>query len=164
MTDVLTPEQRSRCMSAIRAKGTKPELVVRKILTQLGYRYRLHNTSLPGKPDIVIHRIRQVISVNGCFWHGHKCKYGKVSPKTNAKFWKEKIEGNVRRDRINQRKLRKSGWSVLNIWECKLKEKQIESTIIRIDHHLKKQTRRFSDTLKRSMSLAVRLVVESDAD
>jgi DNA mismatch endonuclease, patch repair protein len=118
MTDVLTREQRSRCMAAIRSKHTKPELAVRALLRQLGYRYDLHRKTLPGKPDIVIPRQRKAILVHGCFWHMHRCRYGKVVPATNAKFWQEKRLGNARRDRQKLRELRRAGWQVLTVWEC----------------------------------------------
>jgi DNA mismatch endonuclease (patch repair protein) len=118
VTDVLTPEQRSRCMAAIRSRDTKPEILVRRILTSLGYRYRLHGKTLPGRPDIVLARRRKVIFVHGCFWHRHRCRYGSVQPKTNAKFWEKKLLGNVQRDRINHDRLRQEKWQYLIIWEC----------------------------------------------
>ncbi len=118
MVDVLTKKQRSFNMSRIRGKDTKPEIIVRKIVHRLGYRFRLHQRNLPGCPDIVLARHRKVIFVHGCFWHMHKCRYGKVKPATNAKFWQSKREGNVARDKRNLRKLRKEGWKVLVIWEC----------------------------------------------
>lgn len=118
MTDVLTREQRSRCMAAIRSKHTSPELAVRALLRQLGFHYSLHRKTLPGKPDVVIPRERKVIFVHGCFWHMHRCHYGMVTPATNAAFWREKRRGNVERDRQRLRELRKTGWSVLVVWEC----------------------------------------------
>jgi len=118
MTDVLTPEQRHRNMVAIRGKDSKPEIVVRKLVHRMGFRFRLHRSDLPGKPDIVLPRHGAVIFVHGCFWHMHSCRYGKVVPKTNASFWKAKRESNVARDRRNMRKLRRDGWKVLVIWEC----------------------------------------------
>lgn len=116
--DVLTPEQRSRNMAAIKGKHTKPEVVVRTLVRQLGYRYSLHRKTLPGKPDIVIAAQRKAIMVNGCFWHMHRCRYGKVVPATNVAFWKNKRSGNVKRDRQKLRELRRAGWQVLTIWEC----------------------------------------------
>jgi len=117
MVNVLTPEQRSFNMSQIRGKNTTPEMTVRAVLRSLGYRYRLHGRSLPGRPDIVLSKHRAVIFVHGCFWHMHKCRFGRVTPKTNAKFWREKRLSNVERDRRNRRSLRKE-WSVLAVWEC----------------------------------------------
>ncbi len=122
MSDVLTPAQRSLCMSHIRSRDTEPERVVRSLLHQLGFRYRLHSRDLPGKPDIVFLGARKVIFVHGCFWHMHRCKYGRVVPKTNADFWRTKRESNVARDRRNITALRKHGWTVLVVWECQTKD------------------------------------------
>ncbi len=122
MVDVLTKKQRSFNMSQIRGRDTKPEMVVRKMVHSLGYRYALHRKDLPGHPDMVLTKHRKIIFVHGCFWHMHKCRYGKVKPATNAKFWQSKREGNVARDKRNLRKLRKEGWKVLTIWECQTKK------------------------------------------
>ena len=118
MTDVLTKEQRSFNMSRIRNKNTRPEILVRSIVHRMGYRYALHRKDLPGHPDMVLTKHHKIIFVHGCFWHMHKCRYGKVKPATNAKFWKTKREGNVARDKRNLRRLRKDGWKILVIWEC----------------------------------------------
>jgi len=118
MTDVLTPEQRRRCMAAIRGKDTKPEMIVRKLVHAMGYRYRLHRKNLPGKPDLVFSSKKKVIFVHGCFWHMHNCRYGRVRPKANAKFWQEKRTQTVLRDRRNRRALKALDWQVLVIWEC----------------------------------------------
>lgn len=118
MTDVLTPEQRRLNMSRIRNKDTRPEMIVRSLVHGMGYRYRLHNAKLPGKPDLTLARHRKVIFVHGCFWHKHRCRYGSVVPKTNAAFWEHKRQGNVDRDRRNIAALRRQGWEVLVIWEC----------------------------------------------
>jgi DNA mismatch endonuclease (patch repair protein) len=118
MTDVHTPEQRSFNMSRIRSKDTKPEMIVRSLVHQMGYRFRLHVPSLPGKPDLVLPAHRKVIFVHGCFWHQHRCREGRVKPASNAEFWRSKREGNVSRDRRNRRKLTAAGWSVLVVWEC----------------------------------------------
>ena len=118
MADVLTKEQRSYNMSQIRNKDTRPEMLVRSIVHRLGYRYALHRKDLPGKPDMVLTRHRKIIFIHGCFWHTHKCRYGKVKPATNVDFWRTKREGNVARDKKNLRKLRKDGWKVLVVWEC----------------------------------------------
>lgn len=117
MTDVLTPKQRSFNMSRIRGKDTSPEILVRRLLHSLGYRFRLHVRELPGRPDIALPKHQAVIFVHGCFWHMHRCKYGKVVPKTNAAFWQAKRLGNVERDKRNRRKL-KDEWAVLVVWEC----------------------------------------------
>ena len=124
MADVLTPKQRSYNMSRIRGKDTKPEIIVRRLVHRLGYRFRLHQRKLPGCPDIVLTRHRKVIFVHGCFWHMHKCRYGNVKPATNEKFWQSKREGNVVRDKRNLRRLRKDGWKVLVIWECQTRNSE----------------------------------------
>lgn len=118
MTDVLTPEQRRLNMSRIRGRDTRPEMIVRSLAHSMGYRYRLHNPKLPGRPDLTFSRRRKVIFVHGCFWHRHRCRYGRVVPKTNATFWEEKRQGNVERDRRNIAALKRQGWQVLVIWEC----------------------------------------------
>jgi DNA mismatch endonuclease (patch repair protein) len=118
MVDVLTPKQRSFNMSQIRNKDTRPEILVRSIVHRLGYRYALHRKDLPGHPDLVLTRRHKIIFVHGCFWHMHKCRYGRVKPATNVDFWRAKRQGNVARDKKNLRKLRKDGWKVLVVWEC----------------------------------------------
>jgi len=125
MPDVLSPEQRHRNMSAIRGTNTKPELVVRKLVREFGCRYRLNKVDLPGKPDIVLSRHSKVIFVHGCFWHMHCCRYGRVRPATNAVFWSEKRESNVKRDRRVVRALRRAGWRVLIVWECQTKQPKL---------------------------------------
>lgn len=126
--DVHTTQQRSFNMSRIKGKDTKPEETLRKLLWKHGYRYRLHYKKLPGKPDIVFPSRKKVIFVNGCFWHKHKCKYFKW-PQTNAEFWKEKITGNVNRDKKNYKTLTELGWCYLVIWECELKTKDFEPVL-----------------------------------
>jgi DNA mismatch endonuclease (patch repair protein) len=122
MVDVLSPEQRSFNMSRIRNRDTRPEMVVRSIVHGMGYRYSLHKKSLPGKPDLVFVRHRKIIDVRGCFFHMHNCKYGKVVPATNAKFWKTKRLSNVGRDRRNRAALRRAGWRALTVWECQTRD------------------------------------------
>lgn len=121
MADIVDKATRSRMMSGIKGKDTKPEMIVRRALHKAGFRYRLHVKDLPGKPDIVLPKYRTVIFVHGCFWHMHNCKYFKW-PKTRAGFWKEKIEGNVKRDHVNFEKLLGQEWDVVIIWECQAKE------------------------------------------
>ena len=118
MSDVLTPEQRKYNMSRIRYKNTRPEMIVRSEVHRMGFRYKLHNSVLPGKPDLVLTRHKKIILVHGCFWHMHTCKYGIVKPRTNAEFWENKRLGNVKRDRKNIRELKKNDWRVLIVWEC----------------------------------------------
>jgi len=116
--DVLTPEQRTRCMAAIKSKHTQPEILVRSALDKLKAKYVLHSIDLPGKPDIVLQARKKVILVHGCFWHVHNCRYGKVKPATNSLFWRNKRNQTRARDLRNRRALRKAGWEVLTIWEC----------------------------------------------
>lgn len=117
--DRITKEQRSRNMSAVRAKDTKPEKRVRSALHKIGFRFSLHHNDLPGKPDLVLPRYKTVIFVHGCFWHGHNCAKGKL-PTTNVQFWQEKLSGNAERDRKNQKTLKEAGWNLFIIWECEL--------------------------------------------
>jgi DNA mismatch endonuclease, patch repair protein len=121
MVDVVDRKTRSRMMSGIRGKDTKPELFLRSSVHKMGYRYVLGGRKLPGKPDLVFPSRRIVVFVHGCFWHRHRCKYFKW-PSSNYEFWRDKIEGNVRRDRRTEVALRKSGWKIIVIWECELKE------------------------------------------
>lgn len=122
VTDKFTTEKRSQIMSAVRNADTKPEKTVRRILHRMGCRFRLHAKELPGKPDIVFRPKRKVIFVNGCFWHGHKGCSRSTLPDTNKEFWENKIGGNTNRDLINLKSLSNSGWKVLVIWECELKD------------------------------------------
>jgi len=120
VTDVVDKATRSRMMAGIRGTNTKPEFVVRKIVHSLGYRFRLHDTRLPGKPDLVLARHAAVVFVHGCFWHGHECSLFKW-PSTRQAFWQGKITGNRERDVQTLRALRKDGWRILVVWECALK-------------------------------------------
>lgn len=121
MADVHDKDTRSYNMSKIRGKDTKPELLVRQFLHGRGYRFRLHDQKLPGKPDIILPKYKTIILVNGCFWHGHKnCKFFKI-PKTRTEWWKQKITGTVERDRKNNEELENLGWKVIIVWECQLK-------------------------------------------
>ncbi len=123
MTDLMTPEQRHRCMAAIKGKDTKPEILVRKYLFSRGLRYRVNVRKLPGSPDIVLKKYGIVIFIDGCFWHGHKdCKYYRL-PTTNEDFWKAKIARNIARDYVNNVDLELAGWKVIRIWECDIKTK-----------------------------------------
>jgi DNA mismatch endonuclease, patch repair protein len=120
MADIVTAEVRSRMMSGIRGKDTRPEMLLRKALHAAGFRFRLHDRRLPGKPDIVLPRWRAVILVHGCFWHGHDCHLFKV-PSSRTGFWLEKIEGNRQRDSHASERLLAGGWRVATVWECSLK-------------------------------------------
>lgn len=138
MADVHTPEQRSYNMSRIRNKNTKPEERVRKYLFSQGFRYRKNDGRLPGKPDIVLPKYRTVIFVNGCFWHGHEdCRYF-VWPQNNAEFWKNKISGNIHRDRRNRQLLAEQGWQVIDIWECELKKSKVNETLSKLVQELRR--------------------------
>lgn len=125
MTDVLTPEQRRRNMSSIKGRNTKPEMLVRSMIHRMGYRYRLHRSDLPGKPDLVFPGRRKIVLVHGCFWHMHNCRYGNVVPKTNAEFWQKKRSGNVERDKVVLEQLEHLGWKVFTVWECWTRDKEL---------------------------------------
>ena len=128
--DVHNEKTRSFNMSRIKARDTKPELVVRSICHSLGLRFRLHRKDLPGKPDLVFPRHNTVILVHGCYWHSHNCKYGKVTPKTNADFWKNKRNTTIERDKSNVAALKNLKWRVLIYWECEIKDtKKLTNTI-----------------------------------
>lgn len=121
MADIKNRDQRSRNMSAIHGKDTKPEMIVRRYLHSLGYRFRLHRKDLPGKPDLVMPKYRLAIFVHGCFWHRHEgCRYT-TTPSNRAEFWQTKFAANVQRDQRNREALHAAGWRVLVIWECGLK-------------------------------------------
>lgn len=135
--DKLTKEQRHRCMSAIKGRNTKPELLVRKFLFSRGFRYRLNDPRLPGHPDLVLRKYRSVIFVNGCFWHGHEgCKHF-VLPKSNIEYWESKILGNQQRDKEVILKLQQQGWRVIIVWECEIQKSQLPRIIDKIDSIIK---------------------------
>jgi len=119
-------------MSAIRGKDTKPEMVVRRMLHALGYRYRLHDRSLPGSPDLVFRSRGKVIFVHGCFWHRHNCKLGRPKPKTHSNFWENKLAANKARDLKHRRQLRTAGWTVFIVWECQTSYKKLDSLAHRL--------------------------------
>lgn len=149
MTDIMTPIQRHRCMSHIRSRNTKPEIKVRQWLWRHGYRYRLCVKGVPGKPDIVMRKYRTAIFVNGCFWHGHGVQFTMHNsqftienseccriPQSNTDFWIQKIQRNQERDQENYRILQENGWQVIVIWECQLRPKQLEQTMLRVEVQL----------------------------
>lgn len=124
MADVHNKQTRSYNMSRIKAKNTKPEILVRKFLFANGFRFRIHDKRYPGKPDIVLPKYKTVIFVNGCFWHGHQdCRYF-VLPKSNTEFWNGKITSNIKKDILNRVKLIELGWRVIVVWECELREEK----------------------------------------
>ncbi|MFN7169593.1 MAG: very short patch repair endonuclease [Pannonibacter sp.] len=117
-----TSERRSWTMSRVKSKDTTPEMIVRRLLHRMGYRYRLHGRALPGKPDIVFSSRRKLILVHGCFWHGHDCRRGSRVPATRQDYWLAKIQRNRERDARNMDSLVQAGWSVMTVWECELKD------------------------------------------
>ncbi|MBX3495661.1 MAG: DNA mismatch endonuclease Vsr [Parvibaculum sp.] len=133
MADTRTPAQRSAIMRAVGSKDTKPEIVVRRLAHRLGYRFRLHVKNLPGKPDIVFPRLGKIVLVHGCFWHGHRCRYGRL-PKSRLDFWEPKIEANRVRDKRTLKSLRFLGWKVLVVWQCQTKD--LEKLEKRLDDFL----------------------------
>lgn len=136
MSDVFSIEKRSRIMAAIRGRHTRPELLVRRLLHRLGYRFRLHVRTLPGCPDLVFPGRRKVIFVHGCFWHRHRCTKGLSMPASRPDFWRRKFDGNTRRDSEDGRNLRMLGWSVMTVWECQLTAKKLPGLARRIEHFL----------------------------
>jgi DNA mismatch endonuclease (patch repair protein) len=129
MADVHSKEIRSYNMSRIKGKNTKPEMLVRKFLFSKGFRYRLHDKKLPGKPDIILLKYKTVIFVHGCFWHGHEgCRYF-VIPKTRTEWWLNKINGNIVNDRKKQQALEEMGWKVIHVWSCELKSETYFTTL-----------------------------------
>jgi DNA mismatch endonuclease (patch repair protein) len=117
---VMRNMERSAIMRAVKARNTKPEMIVRQLVYRLGFRYRLHRSDLPGTPDLVFASRRKVILVHGCFWHGHTCRRGARIPKTNIGYWRDKIRRNRRRDAASMEALRQLGWDPLVVWECQL--------------------------------------------
>lgn len=133
MADTLTPVARSERMGRVRGRDTKPELVVRRVLHAMGYRYRLQARDLPGRPDIVFRRRRKAIFVHGCFWHRHPdpaCKLARL-PKSRLDFWAPKLEGNRARDIANVERLEAMGWEVLLVWECALRDRERLGNMLR---------------------------------
>lgn len=137
MTDIVDSQTRSRMMAGIKNSNTKPEMLIRKALHGMGFRYRLHDKKLPGKPDLVLPRYNAVIQIHGCFWHAHNCPLFKL-PKTRTEFWQEKITGNQIRDRKNIEKLMVQGWRVLIWWECNTrKQEEFETALGRAAYWLR---------------------------
>ena len=134
--DRISKAKRSSLMKSVSSGNTKPEILVRKLLHKLGFRFRLRRKDLPGKPDIVLPKYNTVIFVHGCFWHGHDCPKGK-RPTTNEAFWNKKLGDNIVRDKKHNQHLEQLGWSVIVVWECELKqEKSVEERLLKIrDQH-----------------------------
>jgi DNA mismatch endonuclease (patch repair protein) len=136
--DTISPQQRSGVMRRVRSKNTKPEMTVRRLTHAMGYRYRLHVNSLPGKPDLVFSRRKKVIFVHGCMWHGHEGCSNNRRPSTRTDYWNPKLDGNKSRDNLNVQMLCEAGWQVLIIWECEVKK------------DVKAMSKRISDFLEQS--------------
>ena len=138
MADIKTKESRSYNMSRIAGKDTKPEELVRKYLFSKGFRYRKNVRKLPGTPDLVLPKYRTVIFVNGCFWHGHEGRKYFVWPKSNAEFWRQKIETNISRDQRKEAQLRDMGWNVMIVWECELRPPKRQATLERLESQIRR--------------------------
>ena len=132
----MSAEHRSALMARIRSVDTQPEMVVRRLLHGLGYRYILHDKRLPGKPDLVFPSRNAVVQVHGCFWHGHSCSLAS-KPKSNSLFWTSKIQGNRQRDTRNEKSLHQLGWRIVTVWECETRAKSLK--------HLERRLTRFLD-------------------
>ena len=120
--DIISPERRSANMRRIRSRDTKPEMIVRRLIHGMGFRFRLHVAALPGKPDIVLPRLKRIVEVRGCFWHQHPGCIDSHVPKTRIKYWVPKLENNQRRDKENKNKLRLLGWRTIVVWECEVRD------------------------------------------
>lgn len=129
MVDTLTPQARSALMARIGGKNTAPEILVRRLAHGLGYRFRLHRRDLPGSPDLVFPRLRKIVLVHGCYWHGHGCKIGRL-PKSNVGFWADKIAKNRARDARNLADLRQLGWQTLVVWQCETRRREALGKIL----------------------------------
>ena len=159
MADRLSTQQRHHCMSRIRGKNTKPEILVRKGLHARGFRFRLHNKKLPGSPDIVLPKYGVAIMVNGCFWHGHKgCRYA-TKPISNVEFWETKIARNRHRDEVTAAHLEALSWTVITIWECELRtNSQLDDRLNTLAEEIRRayETQRIKDRDKRQSRVLAR--------
>lgn len=136
MADIVSPETRSRMMSGIRGRDTRPEMTLRRALHAAGFRYRLHVRCLPGRPDLVLPKYSAVCLVHGCYWHRHTgCRYA-TTPTTRPEFWEEKFRSNMERDKRQHRQLQDMGWRVAVIWECAVRPKKEDQAVARLIHWL----------------------------
>jgi DNA mismatch endonuclease (patch repair protein) len=131
MTDILSKQARSERMSRVRQKDTAPELALRKRLHAAGFRYVLHSSALPGRPDLAFPMYRAAVFVHGCFWHGHDCRAGRA-PSSNTQYWAEKIAANQERDQRKTAELEEHGWRVMTVWECETKPRELEKTVAKL--------------------------------
>lgn len=139
MVDKFSKETRSRVMSRIRSKNTKPELIVRSYLFSKGLRFRKNDKRYPGSPDVVLPKYNTIVFVHGCFWHLHDgCKYA-IMPKSNVDYWEKKLYRNKERDNHNQKLLEEMGWNVITVWECQLKKEKKEQTLKRLLAQIKQE-------------------------
>ena len=166
--DIWNKEKRSECMSKIRSKDTKPELALRKALFARGFRYRVNAPNLPGKPDIVLPKYKTVIFLHGCFWHRHEgCKYA-YTPKTNTKFWVDKITSNNERDKINFQKLTDLEWNIITVWECEIRheyKRNLKPLVDRVEmeilkNYSKKISMKFYEECENEIMLVAEDIVE----
>jgi DNA mismatch endonuclease (patch repair protein) len=141
MVDTFTKSERSRIMAAVKSKDTAPELLVRRLVHSLGYRYRLHVRTLPGTPDLVFSRLSKIINVNGCFWHMHGCGRCHI-PSSRTEYWTAKLRRNAERDKRTGQKLRQGGWRVMVIWECQITPSCLDRLRARIVAFLDKDVKR----------------------
>lgn len=156
--DVFSKEKRSEVMSLIRSKDTKPEVALRRVLHASGFRFRIHDRTLPGRPDIVLRKYKSLIQVKGCFWHGHTCKDGHI-PKSNQKYWTTKILRNKQRDRRSAQQARRMGWLVINVWECQCASiKKIEFQSRRIANLLVRKSSKSSSKASRNLGRSLRII------
>ena len=132
--DLFSKKTRSKIMACVKSENTAPERLVRSLIHRLGFRFRLNKRDLPGKPDIVLTRLRTVVFVHGCFWHGHKCARGHRLPKANASYWRKKIARNRVRDRANLMALKTDHWKAVVVWECEIKDR--EKLVRKMQSHL----------------------------
>ncbi|MCL7743717.1 very short patch repair endonuclease [Guyparkeria hydrothermalis] len=144
MADIVDARTRSRMMSCVKSRNTKPEMILRRWLHARGFRYRLHVRKLPGCPDLVLPRYRAVILIHGCFWHRHEgCRFA-TTPQTRSEYWANKFQRNVNRDRDNHRALLEAGWRVATVWECALRHGSREELLAALAGWLKGEQREFS--------------------
>ena len=136
MVDHLTVQDRSNLMGKVRGTDTGPELFVRRLLHRRGFRYRLHRSDLPGKPDLVFPSRKKIILVNGCYWHRHSCRRGRSVPHSNTETWVAKFEENVRRDRRIKAELEESGWAVFVVWECQARPSNSAALALELEEFL----------------------------